>query len=122
MFDGLPSSIPHIRSGALRALAVADEAPNPKLPGVPTFVQSGFPGLISYSWFGVSGPKGLPRPIVEKLNTEIRAILKLPAVQQRYEQLTADAPDMTPDRFTEFVREELASWSEVVRATGAKPE
>jgi tripartite-type tricarboxylate transporter receptor subunit TctC len=119
MFDGLPSSIGHLRGGTLRALAVADPAPNPMLPGVPTLAQAGFAGLISYSWFGLSAPRGTPEPIVALLNREVRAILAQPAVRARYAELTADAPDTSAEAYTQFIRDELATWAAVVRATGA---
>jgi tripartite-type tricarboxylate transporter receptor subunit TctC len=122
MVDGLPSSIPHIRAGAVKAIAVADAQRNRHLPDVPTLIESGLPGMTSYSWFGVSGPAGMPAPIVEKLNTEIRAILASPPVRQRYNDLTADAPDMTPAQYTAFIREELRVWGEVVRAAGITQE
>lgn len=119
MFDGLPSSIGHLRGGTLRALAVADPEPNAMLPGVPTFAQAGFPALISYSWFGLSAPRGTAPEIVALLNREVRAILALPAVRARYAELTADGPDTTPEAYQRFIREELATWAAVVRATGA---
>ena len=119
MFDGVPSSIGFLRAGTLRALAVADPEPNAMLPGVPTFRQAGFPDLISYSWFGVSAPKGTPAEIVLLLNREIRAILQLASVRARYAELTADAPDTTPEAYRQFISEELATWSRVVKATGA---
>lgn len=119
MFDGLPSSIGHLRGGTLRALAVADPEPNAMLPGVPTFRQAGFADLISYSWFGVSAPRGTPPEVVAALNREIRAILQLPAVRARYAELTADAPDTTPEAYRRFIAEELATWAAVVKATGA---
>lgn len=119
MFDGLPSSIGHLRGGTLRALAVADPEPNVMLPGVPTFAQAGFSDLISYSWFGLSAPRGTSAEIVALLNREVRAILALPAVRARYRELTADAPDTTPEAYQRFIREELATWAAVVRATGA---
>ncbi len=122
MVDGLPSSIPHIRAGAVKAIAVADAQRNRHLPDVPTLIESGLPGMTSYSWFGVSGPAGMPAPIVEKLNAEIRAILASPPVRQRYNDLTADAPDMTPEQYTAFIREELRVWGEVVRAAGITQE
>ncbi|PWS37042.1 hypothetical protein DFH01_09195 [Falsiroseomonas bella] len=118
MVDGLPSCIGHIRDGAVKAIAVADPQRNANLPQVPTLIESGLPGMTSYSWFGVSGPKGMPAPIVERLNTEIRAILKLPAVQQRYRELTADPSDMTPAQYTAFIAEELRVWGDVVQRTG----
>jgi tripartite-type tricarboxylate transporter receptor subunit TctC len=117
-FDGLPSSIPHLRAGTLKAIAVADPQRNRFLPDVPTLIESGFPGMTSYSWFGISAPRGTPAPIVERLNLAIREILKQPAVQARYTQLTADASDFTPAQFTAFIRDDLATWAEVVRATG----
>jgi tripartite-type tricarboxylate transporter receptor subunit TctC len=122
MFDSLASSIGHVRDGQLRALAVIDPQRSPFLPDVPTLAEAGFPGLVSYSWFGISGPKGLPRPIVDLLNREVRAILRMPEVQDRFRALTADAPDTTPEQYTDFVREELRVWAEVVRATGATAE
>lgn len=122
MFDSLASSIGHVRGGQLRALAVIDPQRSVFLPEVPTLAEAGFPGLVSYSWFGVSGPKGMPRPVVDVLNREVRAILKMPEVQERYRALTADAPDTTPEQYTDFVREELRVWAEVVRATGATAE
>lgn len=121
-FDGLPSSIPHIRGGLLKPIAVADPRRNRFLPEVPTLIESGFPGMTSYSWFGISAPRGTPAPIVATLNEAIRAILKQPAVQERYTQLTADASDFSPAQFTAFVRDDLATWAEVVRATGTTAE
>jgi tripartite-type tricarboxylate transporter receptor subunit TctC len=106
----------------VKAIAVADAERNRHLPAVPTLIESGLPGMTSYSWFGVSGPAGLPAPIVERLNTEIRAILASPPVRQRYNELTADAPDMTPAQYTAFIREELRVWGEVVRAAGITQE
>jgi tripartite-type tricarboxylate transporter receptor subunit TctC len=119
MFDGLPSSIGHLRGGTLRALAVADPDPNPMLQAVPTFKQAGFSDLISYSWFGLSAPKGTAPEIVAILNREVRAILALPSVRERYTQLTADAPDTSADAYRQFISEELATWAAVVRTTGA---
>lgn len=122
MFDALASSIGHIRSGQLRALAIIDPQRNPILPDVPTLAELGFPDLISYSWFGLSGPRGLPQPVVETLSREVRAVLRQPDVQRRFRDLTADAPDTTPEQYTAFVRDELRVWGEAVRASGATAE
>ena len=120
MVDGLPSSIQHIRDGAVRAIAVADAERNRHLPNIPTLIEGGLAGMTSYSWFGVSGPKGMAAPVVDRLNREIRAILQQPAIRDRYLQLTADAPDFTPAQYTAFIAEELRVWGEVVRATGVR--
>ena len=120
MFDGLPSCIPFIRDGRVRALAVADPTRNRFLPDVPTFAEAGMPQIISSSsWFGISGPRGLDPALVTRLNREIRAILALPAVQERWTSLTANIPDLTPEQYVAFITDELRVWGEVVRATGA---
>jgi tripartite-type tricarboxylate transporter receptor subunit TctC len=120
MVDGLPSSIQHIRDGAVKAIAVADAERNRHLPNIPTLIEGGLPGMTSYSWFGVSGPKGMPAPLVGRLNREIRSILQQPAIRDRYTSLTADAPDLTPAQYTAFIEEELRVWGEVVRASGVR--
>ena len=122
MFDGLPSCIPFIREGRIRALAVADATRNRFLPEVPTFTEAGMPQIISSSWFGISGPRGMDPALVSRLNAEIRAILALPAVQERWTSLTANIPDTTPAQYAAFIAEELRVWGEVVRATGATAE
>ncbi len=122
MVDGLPSCIPHIRDGGVKALATADAQRNRHLPAVPTLIESGFPGMVSYSWFGLSGPKGLPAPIVETLSREVRAILALPAMRRRWEELTADAPEMSPAQYAAFIREDIATWGEVIRKAGVSAE
>lgn len=119
MFDGLPSCIPFIRDGRIRALAVADATRNRFLPEVPTFAEAGMPQITSSSWFGISGPRGMDPALVARLNAEIRAILALPAVQERWTSLTANIPDTTPAQYAAFIAEELRVWGEVVRATGA---
>ncbi len=117
--DGLPSCIGYIREGQLNALATADATRNRHLPNVPTLIEAGLPGVTSYSWFGVSGPKGMAPALVDRINLEIRTILQLPAIRQRYLDLTADAPGMTPAQYTAFIEDELRVWGEVVRASGA---
>jgi tripartite-type tricarboxylate transporter receptor subunit TctC len=122
MFDGLPSCIPFIRDNRVKALAIADPTRNRFLPDVPTFTEIGMPQITSSSWFGISGPRGMDAALVTRLNTEIRAILALPAVQERWTSLTANIPDLTPGQYVAFITEELRVWGEVVRATGATAE
>lgn len=121
LVDGLPSSIAFARDGQLRCIVTADHERNRFLPNVPTLIESGL-NITSYSWFGISGPRGLPAATVEQLNRTVREILALPAVRQRYTELTADGPDTTPEQYAAFIQEELRVWGEVVRATGATAE
>ena len=91
MFNSLPSAAPHIKAGKVRALAVSGEERNPAFPDVPTMKESGYPDLISYSWFGISVPARTPQPIVDRLATEMQAVLKEPAVVKRWEEIGAES-------------------------------
>jgi tripartite-type tricarboxylate transporter receptor subunit TctC len=122
MFDSLPSAAPHIKAGKVRALAVSGEARSPAFPDVPTMKEQGYPDLISYSWFGLSVPAKTPRAIVDRLATEIQAVLKEPAVVKRWEEIGAEGSTMTPAEVSRFVQAEIDKWMPVVKASGAKPE
>jgi tripartite-type tricarboxylate transporter receptor subunit TctC len=122
MFDSLPSAAPHIKAGKVRALAVSGEARNPAFPDVPTMKEQGYPDLISYSWFGISVPAKTPGAIVDRLASEIQAVLKEPAVVKRWEEIGAEGSTMTPAEVGRFVQAEIDKWTPVVKASGAKPE
>ena len=121
MFDSLPSAAPHIKAGKVRALAVSGEKRNPSFPDVPTMREQGF-DLVSYSWFGLSGPARLPAPIVERLAKEMQVVLKEPDVVKRWQEIGAEASTMTPEEYTQFVRKEWENATAAVKASGAKPE
>jgi tripartite-type tricarboxylate transporter receptor subunit TctC len=89
---------------------------------VPTFAQAGFPQYDASSWNGFLVPAGTPRPVIERLNTELVRILKLPAVQERLVADGADAVPSTPDEFGAFIRAEIAKWAKVVKAGGIRIE
>jgi len=122
MFDSLPSAAPQIKAGKVRALAVSGEQRNPSFPDVPTMKESGYPELISYSWFGLSAPAKLPAPIVERVAREMQLVLKEPDVARRWQEIGAESSSKTPAEYTEFVKAEVAKWTPVVKASGAKPE
>ena len=122
MFDSLPSAAPHIRAGKVRALAVSGEKRSAAFPDVPTMKESGYPALVSYSWFGLSAPARTPAPIVERIAREMQVVLKLPVVVKRWEEIGAESSTMTPAEYGAFVKAELEKWSPVVKASGAKPE
>jgi tripartite-type tricarboxylate transporter receptor subunit TctC len=121
MFDSLPSAAPHIKAGKVRALAVSGVERNPSFPDVPTMKESGYPDLVSYSWFGLSGPARLPAPIVERLAKEMQLVLKDPAVIKRWQDIGAESSTKTPEEYTEFVKTELEKATAAVKASGAKP-
>jgi tripartite-type tricarboxylate transporter receptor subunit TctC len=122
MFDSLPSAAPHIKSGKVRALAVSGAERNPSFPDVPTLKEQGYPTLVSYSWFGLSGPAKLPAPIVERLAAEMQVVLKNPDVIKRWQDIGAESSTMTPAEYTTFVKTELEKATAAVKASGAKPE
>jgi tripartite-type tricarboxylate transporter receptor subunit TctC len=121
MFDSLPSAAPHIKAGKVRALAVSSEARSPAFPDVPTMKEQGYPDLISYSWFGIAVPAKTPAPIVDRLASEMQAVLKEPVVIKRWEEIGAEASTMTPVEVTRFIQSEIDKWTPLVKASGAKP-
>jgi len=119
MSDSLPSASAHIRQGSVVAVAMAAAERHPAFPDVPTFREQGY-DLVSESWFGLSGPAGLPAPIVERLSRETRAVLATDAVRARFAELGGTPGAMSPEDYTEFVRRELAAWAPLVQASGAR--
>jgi len=120
MFDNLPSSMPYIKSGRLRPLAVTTKTRYPGLPDVPTIAESGVPGYEAIAWFGMLGPAAMPRDVVMRLNAEINRAIQLPDVAERFAQQGAIPEPMTPETFSAFIRGEIAKWAKVVKASHAK--
>ena len=121
LFDNLPSSIGHIRSGKLRALGVTSEGREPSLPGVPTVGET-VPGYEATAWFGVGMPKGTPREIINKVNAEINRALADPKMRERLAELGGKPIAGTPEDFGRVIAAETAKWEKVVTASGAKPD
>ena len=120
MFDNLANSLPQVKAGKLRALAVTTETRSPFVPDIPTVVESGLPGFDLTTWFGVFVSGGTPREIVMRLNTEIVRILALADVRQRLEEMgAAPIANNTPEQFAAFVRREYDKYAKVVRDSGA---
>jgi len=120
MFDNVPSIGPHVKAGRVRGIGVSAHRRAASFPDVPTIAEAGVPGYETNSWGGVIGPAHLPREVVAKLNTEIKAALAVPAVAERYRQLDSEIDGSTPEEFLALVRRETPKWGEVVRRSGAK--
>lgn len=120
MFDNLPSSLPHILAGNLRALAVASTARARPLPDVPTIAEAGVPGFAVSSWFGMLAPAGTPRPVIDRLHDEITRALAAPDMQERLSSQGAEPFTTTPDEFAELIRTDTVKWASVVKAAGIK--
>jgi tripartite-type tricarboxylate transporter receptor subunit TctC len=119
LFDNLPSSIPHIRDGGLRALGVTAAKRVPALPDVPAIAET-VPGYEANVWYGIAAPKGTPPEIVEKLNRAVNAALADPKVQTRLTELGGEPMPLTPSAFGALVTNETEKWSNVIRAAGIK--
>lgn len=121
-FSPIPSVLPHVRNGRLKALGIGNLQRIPSLPEFPTIAESGLPGYEAYAWGGMIGPAGMPRDIVQRLNKEIVATLHLKEVADRMlAEGTVPAPS-TPEEFTAYIKSELKKWGDVVKMAGIKAE
>lgn len=118
-FPGTPIALPHIKSGRLRALAVTTKARSPELPDVPTIAESGVPGYEATIWLGLLAPAGTPREIIDRLQSEVSKVLRIPDLQKSVLSTGMEATSMTPEEFGAFLRSEYEKWGKVVREAHA---
>jgi len=121
IFDNLPSSIGHIKSGKIRALAVTSAERDPSLPDVPTVAET-VPGYEATAWFGIGMPKGTPKDVVEKINAEVNRALVDPKMRARLAELGGKPIAGSPEDFGKVIAAETAKWEKVVISSGAKVE
>ncbi len=117
---GIPVSLPQIRAGRVKALAVTTARRVAVAPDVPSLVDAGFPTAVATTWTGMLVPAGTPRVIVARLNAEVVKALQSPDVRSKIEEAGAEAVGDTPAAFGAYIRSELDRWGKLVRATGAK--
>jgi tripartite-type tricarboxylate transporter receptor subunit TctC len=122
MISGMASTLPHVHTGKLRALATTGARRTPATPNVPTLAEQGFPKFEATSWFGVLAPAGTPPAVVNRLNADIRRALAQPDVRERLATAGFDIVDGTPEAFGAYIKTEIAKWAKVVKAAGIKPE
>ena len=122
IFPGLAAAMPHVKSGAVRPLAVTGAKRHPLLPDVPTFAEAGYPGMDALTWYGIVAPAKLPAPIVQRLNAEINKLLATPEFRDKLSSEALETMPMTPDEFGRYIESEIAHWTRVARANNIEVE
>ena len=120
MFDNMPSSLSLVREGKLRALGVTSSTRSPAAPDIPTIAESGLPGFDAVSWFALFAPANTPKPIIDKLQAEVRRILKTPEVTKRLADNGLDPVGGTSEELAAYQKSEITKWAKVVKDSGAK--
>lgn len=119
MFDNAASSLPLVRSGALRAIAVGEAQRLAAAPAIPTVAESGVPGFVATPWFGVVAPARTPPEVIERLSAAIGEALRVPAVESRFADIGVELRPNRPAAFDDYIRQEARKWREVIRLSGA---
>ena len=120
MFSSLTQTLPHVRSGRLKVIAVGSEKRQQVVPDVPTFVEAGLPGYEIYGWWGMSVPAGVPKAIQSKLAALFTQILQEPATHKRLAAEAAEPQIMSPDALRSFIGAEVKKWTEVAKQAGIR--
>jgi tripartite-type tricarboxylate transporter receptor subunit TctC len=121
MFDNVPTSAEHVKSGRLRGLAVTSIEPSQVLPNLPTVAEF-LPGYEASAWYGLGVPKGTPAELVDKLNKAMNEVLADPKAQARFAELGASLLPGSPSDWGKLVADETEKWGKVVKFSGAKPD
>ena len=118
IIDNMPSALPFIKAGRLRALGVSGSKRSPALPELPTIAEAGLRGYESLSWSGIAAPAGTPKEVITRLNREISAVLAQPDMRQKLADAGAEAVGGAPEIFTEHIRAEREKWSRLIKERG----
>jgi tripartite-type tricarboxylate transporter receptor subunit TctC len=123
MFDNLPSSINFIRAGKLKPLAVTSAKRSPLFPDLPTIAEAGdLPGYEATSWFGVVIPAKTPKDVADRISTEVIKAVKSQSVKEKFSAMGANPVGNTNEQFSDYIKNEIAKWTKVVKDSGAKVE
>ena len=120
MFDAVPTMAANARAGKVRALATSGKSRSPVTPELPTVAEAGVPGYQSGIWLGLVAPAGTPRPVLERINAEVRKVIDSPDVKAAWAKQGAFPMGMSIEQFDKFLRAEIVKWAKAVRASGAR--
>jgi tripartite-type tricarboxylate transporter receptor subunit TctC len=115
-------TVPHVRSGRLRALGITTAARSGALPDIPTIAEAGVPGYEAVQWSGLLAPAATPPALIARLNREVTGILRSPDIRERLAADSAEVVAGTAEQFSDFIKAEVVKWAGVVKAAGIKPE
>jgi tripartite-type tricarboxylate transporter receptor subunit TctC len=122
IFDPLPSSLPHIRAGKFKPVAVTTAKRSRLLPNVETFTEGGINGYDTSWWGGIVVPAGTPQPVIDKIHEAAVAAIRAPALQARFTELGYDLTGSSPADFTRFVEREVNTWAKVIETADIRPQ
>src|SRR5207244_3412687 len=120
MIDAVPAMAPNVAENQVRALATTGKTRSTVLPNAPTVIEAGVPGYEATIWLGLMAPAGTPKPIVDKLNTAVAAIMRRPDITKAWAVQGAEPQFMTPMEFDAYLRKDIEKWAYVVKMSGAK--
>ena len=120
IFDNMPSALPLVKSGDVRALGVTSATRSPAAPDIPTIAEAGLPGFEATSWFALMAPAGLPKEVLARINAETARVLSLPDVREKLTTLGLDVAPGSPESLAGLIQSETAKWANVVKESGAK--
>ena len=120
MFDGLGSSAQHIRSGRIKALAIASPKRSPAFPNLPTTAEVGMPDYVVSTWYGIWGVKGTPKEILDRMHAEVVKAVSSPELRDIWVSQGSETTTMTPDQFAKLLAGDIKRWADVTKVSGAK--
>lgn len=122
LFDNIMTAQPNVKAGKVKAIAISSPNRSPLLPDVPTVAESGLPGFKSVVWFGLLGPAGTPKAVVDRVNAEMNRALQLPDVKDRFSQLGFEPAGGSPADFAQVIQDDATAWQKVIRDAKVRPE
>ena len=120
IFDNMPSALPLVKSGDVRAIAVTSATRSAAAPTIPTIAESGLPGFEATSWFALMAPAGLPKEVLARINAETARVMNLPDVREKLTALGLDVAPGSPESLASLIQAETVKWAKVVKESGAK--
>ena len=122
LFDNIMTAMPNVKAGKVKALGISSPKRSALVPELPTVAEAGLPGFQSLVWFGLLGPAGTPKAVVDRVNAELNKALLLPEIQARFVQVGFEPAGGTSADFARTMERDAAKWSKVIKDAGVKPE